>query len=91
LGGDVTTNPWQESTPDPSNPSQTHRTINHRLSYDFGSGVIVLPDDEVWLDGMDSDSEDDDEDGNIVGGQVTPERAASEDDQGSGGPSLDRQ
>lgn len=84
LGGDVTTNPWQESTPDSSNGSQPHHTINHRLSYDFGSGVIVLPDDEIWLDGMESDSEDDDGDGNIAGGQATPERAVSEDDQGSG-------
>lgn len=80
LGGDVTNNPWQESTPD----SQSHHTINHRLSYDFGSGVIALPDDEIWLDGMESDSEDDDGDGNIVGGQATPERAVSEDDQEPG-------
>jgi hypothetical protein len=86
LGGDVANNPWQESTPDPSNLSQMHRTINHRLSYDFGSGVIVLPDDEVWLEGMGSESEDDDGDGNIAEGQATPERAISEDDQGSGGP-----
>lgn len=81
LSGDVTNNPWQESTPD---SSQSHHTINHRLSYDFGSGVIVLPDDEIWLDGMESDSEDDDGNGNIEGGQATPERAVSEDDQGSG-------
>lgn len=86
LGGDVINNPWQESTSNPSNLS-LHRTINHRLSYDFGSGVIVLPDDEIWLEGTDSDSEDDDENGNIAGGQATPERAVSEDDeQGSGGP-----
>lgn len=81
LSGDVTNNPWQESTTD---SSQSHHTINHRLSYDFGSGVIVLPDDEIWLDGMESDSEDDDGNGNIEGGQATPERAVPEDDQGSG-------
>jgi hypothetical protein len=85
LGGDVTSNPWQEST-DPSNLSGLHRTINHRLSYDFGSGVIVLPDDEVWLEGVDSDSEDDDGNGDNAGGQATPERTVPEDDQGSGGP-----
>lgn len=86
LGGDVINNPWQESTSDPSNLS-LQRTLNHRLSYDFGSGVIVLPDDEIWLEGIDSDSEDDDENGNIAEGQATPERAVSEDDdQGSGGP-----
>lgn len=84
LGGDVTSNPWQESTADSSNGSQSHHTINHRLSYDFGSGVIVLPDDEIWLDGMESDSEDDDGNGNVEGGQATPERAVFEDDQGSG-------
>ena len=85
LGGEVTNNPWQESTPDSSNGSQSHHTLNHRLSYDFGSGVIVLPDDEIWLDGMESDSEEDDGNGDIAGGQATPERAVSEDDQGSGG------
>ena len=82
LGGDVINNPWQESTPD---SSQSRHTLNHRLSYDFGSGVIVLPDDEIWLDGMESDSEDDGGNGDIAGGQATPERAVSEDDQGSGG------
>jgi hypothetical protein len=87
LVGDVTNNPWQESTPDPSNLSQLHHTINHRLSYDFGSGVIILPDDGIWLEGTDSDSEDDDGDGEIAGGQATPERVVAEDDdQGSGGP-----
>ncbi len=84
LGGEVTNNPWQESTPDSSNVSQSHPTLNHRLSYDFGSGVIALPDDEIWLDGMESDSEEDDGNGDVAGGQATPERAVSEDDQGSG-------
>lgn len=82
--GEVTNNPWEEPTPDSSNGSHSHHTINHRLSYDFGSGVIVLPDDEVWLDGVESDSEDDDGDEDIAGGQATPERAVSEDDQGTG-------
>lgn len=81
--GDVTNNPWQESTSDQSD--QLRHTLNHRLSYDFGSGVIVLPDDEIWLDGIDSDSEDDDGNENVAEGQATPERAVPEDgDQGSG-------
>jgi calcium permeable stress-gated cation channel len=82
----MTNNPWQESTPDPSNHSQLHHTINHRLSYDFGSGVIVLPDDGIWLEGTDSDSEDDDGDGEIAGGQATPERTVTEEDDQAGGP-----
>ena len=69
LGRDVTSNPWQESTPDQPNLSQSHHTINHRLSYDFGSGVIILPGDEIWLDGIESDSEDDEEDRDVTGGQ----------------------
>jgi len=39
------------------------------LSYDFGSGVIILPGDEIWLDGIESDSEDDEEDRDVTGGQ----------------------
>ncbi|KAH9060511.1 DUF221-domain-containing protein [Lactarius vividus] len=58
LNGEVTNNPWQEQIAG-SSSSQTHRAINHRLSYDFDSGVIILPDDGVWPEGLDSDSEDD--------------------------------
>jgi hypothetical protein len=83
----MTNNPWQESTPGSSNLSEQHHTINHRLSYDFGSGVIVLPDDEIWLDDADSDSDVDDAIGDMEGGQASPERTAPEDDQGvAGGP-----
>ncbi|KAI9438478.1 DUF221-domain-containing protein [Lactarius indigo] len=59
LNGEVTNNPWQEQIAGSSSSSQTHRAINHRLSYDFDSGVIILPDDGVWPEGLDSDSEDD--------------------------------
>lgn len=79
----MTNNPWQESTAGPSNGSQPqpHHTINHRLSYDFGSGVIVLPDDGIWLDSVDSDSDVDDEIRDM-GSQASPELAAPEDGQG---------
>ncbi|KAH9979789.1 hypothetical protein BJV74DRAFT_946869 [Russula compacta] len=87
LGGDMTNNPWQESTAGPSNHPQLHHTLNHRLSYDFGSGVIILPDDGIWLDGVDSDSDDDDGSEGVAGGQASPELAVSEDDRGvPGGP-----
>lgn len=87
LSGDMTNNPWQESTAGPSNLSQPHHTINHRLSYDFGSGVIVLPDDGIWLEDVDSESDVDDGSGDVAGGQASPELAAPEDGQGvAGGP-----
>jgi hypothetical protein len=85
VGGDMTNNPWQESTAGPSNDSQPHHTISHRLSYDFGSGVIVLPDDGIWPDGVDSDSDIDDEIGDMAGGQASPELAGPEDGQGLAG------
>jgi len=59
LNGEMANNPWQEQIAGSSSVSQTHRTINHRLSYDFDSGVIILPDDGVWAEALDSDSEDD--------------------------------
>jgi calcium permeable stress-gated cation channel len=77
LSGDVTNNPWQEPTAGgPSNPSQPRHTINHRLSYDFGSGVIVLPDDGIWLEDVDSDSDVEDGIGDMAGGEASPELAA---------------
>ncbi|KAA1477844.1 DUF221-domain-containing protein [Dentipellis sp. KUC8613] len=62
LPPDTTTNPWEDTAarPGPSRRAQTTGSsgLSHRLSYDFGSGVIVLPDDEEWLDdGGESDSE----------------------------------
>jgi len=84
ITGDVTNNPWQESTAGPSNLShQTPHTISHRLSYDFGSGVIVLPDDEIWLEDVDSDSDDV---GDIAENQASPELTVTENDQGVAGP-----
>jgi calcium permeable stress-gated cation channel len=82
LSGDMTNNPWQESIAGPSSPSQAQHTVNHRLSYDFGSGVIILPEDGIWLEGMDSDSDDDYGSGDISGSQVLPDSAVSDDGQG---------
>lgn len=59
LNGEMANNPWQEPITGSSSSYQTHHATNHRLSYDFGSGVIILPDDGVWPEGLDSDSEDD--------------------------------
>jgi len=56
LNGEMVNNPWQEQIAGSSSSHQTHDA--NRLSYDFGSGVIILPDDGVWPEGLDSDSED---------------------------------
>ncbi|KAG6844854.1 hypothetical protein H0H87_003097 [Tephrocybe sp. NHM501043] len=49
-------NPWED--PRPRLTSNGH-TLNHRLSFDVASGVIMLPDNETWLDdSADSDEED---------------------------------
>lgn len=56
LNGEMANNPWQEQS---AGSSSSHHAINHRLSYDFDSGVIILPDDGVWPEDLDSDSEDD--------------------------------
>lgn len=87
----MTNEPWQESTAGPSNPPQPYHTINHRLSYDFGSGVIVLPDDGLWIEGVDSDSDEDGDNEDIARGHVSPELASSEDEQGVSGPGPDGQ
>ncbi|THH11632.1 hypothetical protein EW146_g7980 [Bondarzewia mesenterica] len=54
-------NPWQDAVPGPSRRAQTAPSqVHHRLSYDFGSGVIALPDDGDWIGTgpEDDDSED---------------------------------
>jgi calcium permeable stress-gated cation channel len=51
-------NPWQDARP--GRPRDTEMPLSHRLSFDHGSGVIVLPEDAEWLTpDPDSDSEDD--------------------------------
>jgi calcium permeable stress-gated cation channel len=88
LNRDMATNPWQESIAGPSSPSQAHHTVNHRLSYDFGSGVIILPEDGIWLEGVESDSDDDYGSGEVSGSQVMPDWAVSEDGEGATGSSA---
>ncbi|KAI0720255.1 hypothetical protein C8T65DRAFT_633946 [Cerioporus squamosus] len=56
-------NPWDEDQPAARPRPRTHRSghssqIQRRLSFDAASGVIVLPEDENWLEEEDSDSDD---------------------------------
>lgn len=55
----VNNDPWRDARP--GIPRRTHTapsTVHHRLSFDYGSGVIVLPEDEDWLEAdEDVDSE----------------------------------
>ncbi|TBU46588.1 hypothetical protein BD309DRAFT_953693 [Dichomitus squalens] len=56
-------NPWEEQ-PAGQRRARPHRRTNsahpvqRRLSFDAASGVIVLPEDQDWLSGGDSDSDD---------------------------------
>ncbi|OSD04375.1 DUF221-domain-containing protein [Trametes coccinea BRFM310] len=55
-------NPWEDQPPRPR-PRTQHRSshsahLRHRLSFDAASGVIVLPEDENWMEAEDSDSDD---------------------------------
>ncbi|CAL1714678.1 unnamed protein product [Somion occarium] len=54
----VNGNPWEDNAPGPSTRPIAH-AINHRLSFDAASGVIMLPDSGDWLEGDSSDSEED--------------------------------
>ena len=56
-------NPWEEEQAAARPRPRTHRSthsgqIHRRLSFDAASGVIVLPEDENWLEAEDSDSDD---------------------------------
>ncbi|EPQ51564.1 DUF221-domain-containing protein [Gloeophyllum trabeum ATCC 11539] len=52
--------PWRDDASGSSRRLQPHQQhLAHRLSYDHGSGVIMLPEDGAWLDEEESDSEDD--------------------------------
>ncbi|KAF7760233.1 hypothetical protein Agabi119p4_10909 [Agaricus bisporus var. burnettii] len=54
-------NPWGDIRP--TNRRVQHSApLHHRLSFDHGSGVIVLPEDGDWLDLHDDDEVDSDED-----------------------------
>ncbi|KAI0916716.1 hypothetical protein AcW1_010239 [Taiwanofungus camphoratus] len=58
LGEDTTANPWEDAEARQSSIMVSQTDLNHRLSYDDGSGVIVLPENE-WLAGGDSDTDSD--------------------------------
>ena len=45
------TNPWVNA--------HTQSTLSHRLSFDPGSGVIMLPEDDTWLAGEEDSSDED--------------------------------
>lgn len=52
-------NPWAEGD---AGPSHAQNRIHHRLSFDPGSGVIMLPEGDDWLIDMDDDDDDDSSD-----------------------------
>ncbi|TFK47344.1 DUF221-domain-containing protein [Heliocybe sulcata] len=49
--------PWREGP---------HPPLSHRLSYDHGSGVIMLPEDGAWLDDAADESDSDEDLGSVV-------------------------
>ena len=54
-------NPWRDAAPGPSRPvpSASYPHTPHRMSFDQATGIIMLPDDEDWMeDPMASDSDD---------------------------------
>lgn len=53
---DADGNPWDDAG---SSSRPTSQPLNHRLSFDHSTGVIMLPDSGDWLEGGDSDSEED--------------------------------
>lgn len=58
--GETTSNPWQDSTPGPSRRADDdQRHLSHRLSFDAATGVIMLPDEEQWIEEEESDSDQD--------------------------------
>lgn len=60
-------NPWAEGD---AGPSHAQNRIHHRLSFDPGSGVIMLPEGDDWL--IDMDDDDDDDDSSDEYGNTTP-------------------
>ncbi|KAG8881367.1 hypothetical protein FRB97_009632 [Tulasnella sp. 331] len=91
LGSGTTTpnNPWKDLRPSPS-PSATNVPAGprHRLSFDRATGVIMLPDEDVYGDEMDSSEEDeiyesgessyDDDDGGVGGEDPDPADAGGQ-------------
>ncbi|KAI0063663.1 DUF221-domain-containing protein [Artomyces pyxidatus] len=57
---EVSGNPWEEAPPGPSRSQTAPAVLGHRLSFDYASGVIMLPDDDGdWLGDAESDSDED--------------------------------
>lgn len=76
--------PWRDARPGLTRRVQTAPSaVHHRLSYDFGSGVIALPDDGHWLEAdEDEDSEED------YGGGAGLDAISRASSSGGGGPPL---
>lgn len=59
-GNEAISNPWQDTTPGPSNRSGGHHhQLSHRLSFDAATGVIMLPENDDWIAEEESDSDQD--------------------------------
>ncbi|KAG8994392.1 hypothetical protein FRB94_009930 [Tulasnella sp. JGI-2019a] len=54
-GSTTPNNPWKDLRPSPS-PSATN-VVRHRLSFDRATGVIMLPDEDLYGDEIDSSEE----------------------------------
>ena len=63
-----TSNPWRDPTPTPP-PPRTNNVIRKTVSFDPASGVIALPEDNVWGD---EGSEENSSDGDEVGVPESP-------------------
>ncbi|KAI0093708.1 DUF221-domain-containing protein [Irpex rosettiformis] len=53
---DTPENPWKDAV-SPTTERHKASQLHHRLSFDAASGVIMLPDDEDWLEESDSDED----------------------------------
>ncbi|KAK8846853.1 hypothetical protein IAR55_005941 [Kwoniella newhampshirensis] len=62
-GGLSASDPWRDPTPSPSalGPSQPDPGLRKKISFDPGSGVIALPEENVWGDEEEDEGEDDPE------------------------------
>ncbi|EMD32395.1 hypothetical protein CERSUDRAFT_108829 [Gelatoporia subvermispora B] len=56
--GDAHANPWSDTGRTQAAGGAANPPLSHRLSFDYGSGVIALPEETTWGD-HDSDSDDD--------------------------------
>ncbi|KZT25608.1 DUF221-domain-containing protein [Neolentinus lepideus HHB14362 ss-1] len=53
----VAVDPWRDAP---------HQPLSHRLSYDIGSGVIMLPEDGTWLEDAVEESEESEDLGSVI-------------------------